>query len=98
MIGAHLHGSWSGGSSGHTDALLFESAYAAARYAAQVGRPACAARVIPNGLGTDDFVTAGSDADAADFLFVGELRRLKGVDVMLRRPGARARDAPRSAR
>ena len=67
-----------------TDALLFESAYSAARYAAQVGQPACAARVIPNGLGPDDFVTARASADAADFLFVGELRRLKGVDVMLR--------------
>jgi glycosyltransferase involved in cell wall biosynthesis len=41
-----------------TDALLFESAYSAARYAAQVGQPACAERVIPNGLSPDDFVTA----------------------------------------
>jgi glycosyltransferase involved in cell wall biosynthesis len=68
---------------GSTDALVFESAYAAARYAAQVGAPACAARVIPNGLGPDDFALAVADADAADFLFVGELRRLKGIDVML---------------
>jgi glycosyltransferase involved in cell wall biosynthesis len=67
----------------HTDAIIFESAYAAARYEAQIGRPACATRVIPNGLGPADFGTTGSDADAADLLFVGELRRLKGVDVML---------------
>ena len=35
--------------------------------------------------------------DAADFLFVGELRRLKGVDVMLRALRACARRAPCSA-
>jgi glycosyltransferase involved in cell wall biosynthesis len=73
---------------GATDALVFESAYSASRYAAQVGPPACAARVIPNGLAPDDFAGADANADAADFIFVGELRRLKGVDVML---GALAR-------
>jgi glycosyltransferase involved in cell wall biosynthesis len=66
-----------------TDALVFESAYSAARYVAQVGRPGCVARVIPNGLGPEDFAACGAHADAADFLFVGELRRLKGVDVLL---------------
>jgi glycosyltransferase involved in cell wall biosynthesis len=68
---------------GATDALIFESAYSANRYAAQVGRPQCAARIIPNGLDADDFAEARPAADAADFLFVGELRRLKGVDVLL---------------
>ncbi len=67
----------------HTDALIFESSYAAARYEAHIGRPACAMRVIPNGLSPADFGSTGSELDAADFLFVGELRRLKGVDVML---------------
>jgi glycosyltransferase involved in cell wall biosynthesis len=67
-----------------TDALVFESAYSGARYAAQVGQPACPVRVIPNGLGADDFNPPRTLEDAADFLFVGELRRLKGVDVMLR--------------
>jgi len=66
-----------------TDALVFESTYSAVRYAAQVGAPDCAARVIPNGLAPDDFAAAAATPDAADFLFVGELRRLKGVDVML---------------
>jgi glycosyltransferase involved in cell wall biosynthesis len=78
---------------GSTDALVFESAYAAARYAAQVGAPACAARVIPNGLGPDDFARTVADADAADFLFVGELRRLKGIDVMLAALAQVRRDA-----
>jgi glycosyltransferase involved in cell wall biosynthesis len=68
---------------GATDALLFESAYSAERYVAQVGPPVCAARVIPNGVGPDDFTAPRASGDAADFLFVGELRRLKGIDVML---------------
>jgi glycosyltransferase involved in cell wall biosynthesis len=67
----------------YTDALVFESAYSAARYGAQVGTPTCSARVVPNGLAPEDFGAIGTDADAADFLFVGELRRLKGVDVLL---------------
>ena len=66
-----------------TDAIVFESAYSAARYTAQVGAPGCAAPVIPNGLGPGDFAACSPHADAADFLFVGELRRLKGVDVLL---------------
>lgn len=66
-----------------TDALLFESAYSAARYAAQVGTPACPSVVVPNGLVPDDFVQVHPGKSTADFLFVGELRRLKGVDVML---------------
>jgi glycosyltransferase involved in cell wall biosynthesis len=67
-----------------TDALAFESAYSADRYMAQVGSPTCAVRVIPNGLGAADFAAVSPREHAADFLFVGELRRLKGVDVMLR--------------
>lgn len=66
-----------------TDALVFESAYSAARYADQVGQPACDARVIPNGLAPDDFTVVTAGRNAADFLFVGELRKLKGVDVLL---------------
>ena len=58
--------------------------YAAARYSAQVGAPACATRVIPNGLAPEEFAQAEPAPDAADFLFVGELRHLKGVDVLLR--------------
>lgn len=67
-----------------TDALIFESAYAQGRYETQIGRPTCPARVIANGLGAEDFAAATPDAEAADILFVGELRMLKGVDVLLR--------------
>jgi glycosyltransferase involved in cell wall biosynthesis len=66
-----------------TDAVIFESAYAAARYAAQVGAVNCAVRTIPNGLHANDFEPLAPSAAAADFLFVGELRHLKGLDIML---------------
>jgi len=66
-----------------TDAVVFESAYAAARYAAQVGSVDCAIRTIPNGLNVEDFEPVTTAPTAADFLFVGELRHLKGVDVLL---------------
>jgi glycosyltransferase involved in cell wall biosynthesis len=66
-----------------TDAIIFESAYAAGRYADQVGRVDCPTRIVPNGLGPADFFPAEAAAEAADILFVGELRRLKGVDVLL---------------
>lgn len=66
-----------------SDGLIFESAFSARRYAAQVGSPGCVVQVIPNGLTEDDFTPVSADANAADFLFVGELRHLKGVDVMI---------------
>jgi glycosyltransferase involved in cell wall biosynthesis len=67
----------------YTDGLLFESQFAADRYSAQIGLPACATRVVVNGLMPADFVNVTPRGDAADFLFVGELRQLKGVDVAL---------------
>ena len=66
-----------------TDALIFESAYSAARYADAVGRPRPLSRIVPNGVGPADFVAVTLDDDATDLLFVGELRQLKGVDVLL---------------
>ena len=66
-----------------TDALIFESAFAAARYTAAIGRPHTLCRVIPNGVGPADFEPIALDDDATDLLFIGELRHLKGVDVLL---------------
>ncbi len=66
-----------------TDGLIFESAFSAKTYAAKVCEPPCAARVIPNGLHPTEFYQVTVDADAADFLFIGELREIKGVDVFL---------------
>jgi glycosyltransferase involved in cell wall biosynthesis len=67
----------------YTDGLLFESRFAGERYVQQIGVPACPSQVVTNGLLTTDFETVAPNTDAADFVFVGELRRLKGVDVAL---------------
>ena len=66
-----------------TDGLIFESEYGYRVYRRKVGTPACDARIIHNGLAPSEFATVPTDRDAADFLFIGELRDLKGVDVLL---------------
>jgi glycosyltransferase involved in cell wall biosynthesis len=67
-----------------TDGLIFESAYAARVYGERIGVSSTPRRVVPNGLREADFKPRILDRELADFLFVGELRALKGVDVMLR--------------
>lgn len=65
------------------DGLIFVSAFEQAAYTAKVGRPIRPHRVIHNGLAADEFAPVAPDADAADLLFIGELRALKGVDVAI---------------
>jgi glycosyltransferase involved in cell wall biosynthesis len=67
-----------------TSGIIFESDFARRTFAEKVGVLATPARVVPNGLQAADFVQQTPPADAADFVFIGELRDLKGVDVLLR--------------
>lgn len=70
---------------GHrTDALLFESAFIGARYRALVGAPRHLARVVHNGIDDHEFEPIAPAADAADFVYVGELRAAKGIDILLK--------------
>jgi glycosyltransferase involved in cell wall biosynthesis len=66
-----------------TDGLIFESAFAARIYGERIGASSTPRRVVPNGLREADFAPQALAREAADFLFVGELRALKGVDVLL---------------
>ena len=66
-----------------TDGMLFESAYAARTYANHVGEPGCPLRVVHNGLRPDELTPVVSANDASDFVFVGELRLLKGIDLLI---------------
>ncbi|NSL72600.1 glycosyltransferase family 1 protein [Hyphomicrobium sulfonivorans] len=76
----------------YTDGLIFESDFIRRVYDAKVGANAVPQRVIPNALQPDDFRPHAPNANAADFLFIGELRQLKGVDVLLEAlAGIRAR-------
>ncbi|RYC31774.1 glycosyltransferase family 1 protein [Lichenibacterium minor] len=66
-----------------TDVMLFESAFIGARYRALVGPPRHLARVVHNGIDDHEFEPVAPAADAADFVYVGELRAAKGIDVLL---------------
>jgi len=59
------------------------SAFEAETYRNKVGAPRCPAHVVPNGLRADEFSLVAPAHDAADFLMIGELRDLKGVDVFI---------------
>ena len=67
-----------------TDMLLFESDFIGQRYRELVGATACPARVVHNGITDDEFDPVRPAPDAADFVYVGELRAAKGIDVLLR--------------
>jgi glycosyltransferase involved in cell wall biosynthesis len=77
-----------------TDGLVFESDFIRRIYEARVGRNLAPTRVITNALLPSDFTTLAPAIEAADFLFVGELRRLKGVDILLRALAEIARVRP----
>ncbi len=66
-----------------TDGLIFECQFAQRAYESRIGRSTVGARIIPNGLLDSDFGSHQPSEDAADFLFIGELRSLKGIDLML---------------
>ena len=63
----------------------------------RIGKDVAPARVITNALQPADFAARVTDPGAADFLFVGELRHLKGVDVLLRALAKIAASRPVSA-
>jgi len=66
-----------------TDGFIFESRFAANRYAELIGQPQCPVRIVPNGLYRHEFYEGMLSDDAVDFVYVGELRELKGVDILL---------------
>ncbi|GGB54930.1 transferase [Roseibium aquae] len=66
-----------------SDAIVFVSDYEAAAYQSKVGTPNIAYRVVYNGLRPEEFSPLGDVEDAADFVFVGMLRDLKGPDLFI---------------
>jgi glycosyltransferase involved in cell wall biosynthesis len=61
-----------------TDAMIFESAFAERAFSTQIFAPSCLTKVIHNGLAPAEFEPVAMSAHARDFVFVGELRDLKG--------------------
>jgi glycosyltransferase involved in cell wall biosynthesis len=66
-----------------TDAFVFVSQYEADAFAEKVGTPRKPSAIILNGLRPEEFEPIATAPDARDFLFVGELRDLKGPDILL---------------
>jgi glycosyltransferase involved in cell wall biosynthesis len=66
-----------------TDAFVFVSQYEADAYADKVGRPKKPVAIVRNGLRPEEFEPVAPASDAGDFLFIGELRDLKGTDVFI---------------
>lgn len=68
-----------------TDQFLFESAYSARGFAAKIGNTAGREKVVFNGLRDSEFVGGPQTIEnpSHDFAFVGEMRVIKGVDLVL---------------
>jgi glycosyltransferase involved in cell wall biosynthesis len=67
-----------------TDLFLFESAYGLDVFRTKVGDPGARARVVHNGVAAAEFAAVATDPQATDLVFVGELRMLKGVDLLIK--------------
>ena len=66
-----------------TELFLFESRYGRNVFTAKIGTPSGLARVVHNGVTPAEFAEITPQPDATDVVFIGELRMLKGVDVLL---------------
>ncbi|MGV1013353.1 MAG: glycosyltransferase family 4 protein [Methyloceanibacter sp.] len=66
-----------------TDGLIFDSRFARQLHVERVGPPNCPVRIIPNGLYRHEVYESLLEDDAADFVFIGELSKKKGVDIFL---------------
>jgi glycosyltransferase involved in cell wall biosynthesis len=65
------------------DLFLFESGYSANMFRRKIGDPRGIVRIVYNGLTPAEFEPVAPAPGASDLLFLGELRMLKGVDLML---------------
>lgn len=66
-----------------TDVFLFESDYSLNVFRRKIGTPKALARVVHNGVTPEELTAVRPGKDAADIIFIGELRKLKGVDVLI---------------
>ncbi len=66
-----------------TDHLVFVSDFERQTFARKVGRLSAPHSLVYNGVADAEFLPAGRAPDAADFLFIGMMRDLKGPDIFL---------------
>ncbi len=65
------------------DLFLFESAYSANIFRNKIGNPRGLVRIVHNGVSRKEFEPVASRPDATDLVFLGELRPVKGIDVLI---------------
>jgi glycosyltransferase involved in cell wall biosynthesis len=66
-----------------TGLFLFESEFARKTYEATIGVPHGIVRVVHNGVSADEFEPIKPGPDASDLVTIGELRHIKGIDVLI---------------
>ncbi len=65
------------------DLFLFESAYSANIFRRKIGNPRGLVRIVHNGVSRAEFKPIITKTDATDLVFMGELRPVKGIDVLV---------------
>src|ERR1700688_37643 len=66
-----------------SDLFLFESAFSAEMFRRKIGNPRALVRIVHNGVSRAEFAPVALRSDATDLVFMGELRQLKGIDVLI---------------
>lgn len=66
-----------------TDAFVFESEFGLQTFTRKVGAPSGFFSVIHNGVNDSEFEPVADEPDLADFVYVGELRELKGIGTLI---------------
>jgi glycosyltransferase involved in cell wall biosynthesis len=66
-----------------TDLFLFESEYIRELFIRRVGAPHAMVKVVRNGVADSEFAEVKPAPTATDLLYIGELRSIKGVTVLI---------------
>ena len=66
-----------------TDLFLFESDYIRELFNRRIGAPRAMVKVVHNGVADSEFADVAAKPSATDLLYIGELRALKGVNVLI---------------
>jgi len=65
------------------DLFLFESGYSEQIFRRKIGNPRGLVRVVHNGVSRAEFAPVETRPEATDLVFLGELRPVKGIDVLI---------------
>lgn len=66
-----------------TRGIIFESEYAKTTFTKKISKPTCITKVILNGLHPREYESHLNNYSIEKFAYVGEIRRLKGLDSLL---------------